>query len=129
MNKSLLTAGALGLMLATGSWATANEHGGHGGHGGDRGDRYEQHLDRMAERLELDDTQRARIEALMKQHHERTAEARAAMKQSHEQMRTEMRAILNEDQIAKMDEMHEGKGKGKGMKKGDGREKRHDHEG
>ncbi len=116
MKTTLLTAVALGLTLATGAWASPGDHG---------GDRHERHMDRMAERLELDDSQRARIEALMKQHHERTADARAEIKQSHEQMRTEMRAILNEDQLAKMEKMHEKKGEKKGKRKGKGH-KMHD---
>ena len=105
MNRTLLTAAALSLVLATGAWANPAEHG---------GDRHERHMDRMAERLDLDDSQRARVEELMKAHHERTAEARAQIKESHEQMRSEMRAILNEDQIAKMEKMHEHEGKRKG---------------
>jgi Spy/CpxP family protein refolding chaperone len=113
MHRTLLTAAALSLALATGAWANPAEHG---------GDRHERHMDRMAERLDLDDSQRARVEALMEQHHARTAEARAQIKRSHEQMRTEMRAILNEDQIAKMEKMHEKKGekKRKGHDKHDG---------
>lgn len=102
MNKTLLTAAALGLTLATGAWANPAEHG---------GDRHDRHMDRMAERLELDDSQRTQIEALMKAHHARTAEARAAIKQSHEQMRSEVRAILNEAQVEKMEKMHEKKEK------------------
>lgn len=98
MNKTLLTAVVLGLSLATSAWANPDDHG---------GDRHERHMDRMAERLELDDSQRARMEALMNQHHERTAAARAQIKQSHEQLRTEMRAILSEEQVAKLEKMHE----------------------
>ncbi len=116
MNKTLLTAAALGLTLATGAWANPGDHG---------GERHAMHMDRMAERLDLDDGQRAQIEALMKAHHERTAEARAEIKQSHEQMRNEVRAILNEEQVAKMEKMHERKDK----KKGKGRMKHDDHEG
>ena len=104
MKVSLLTAAALGLTLATGAWANPSDHN------GERHDRHEQHMDRMAERLDLDDSQRAQIEALMKAHHERTAEARAAIKESHEQMRDEVRAILNEEQVAKMEKMHKRKG-------------------
>ncbi|MEX0900359.1 MAG: periplasmic heavy metal sensor [Gammaproteobacteria bacterium] len=111
MRMTLLTAAALGLTLASGAWANPGEHG---------GDRHERHMDRMAERLDLTDSQRAQVEALMKQHHERTADAREQIKKSHEQVRTEIRALLNEDQIAKMEKMHKGKGKGKGRKDHEG---------
>lgn len=101
MKLTLLTAAALGLSLAAGAWANPSNHG---------GDRHGRHMDMMSERLELNDSQRAQMEALMMQHRDR-------VKQSRDQMRTEMRAILNEDQAAKMDEMHEHMGKKKGKMK------------
>lgn len=116
MKLTLLTAAALGLSLATGAWANPGHHGEHGG------DRHERHMDHMAERLDLSDSQRAQVEALMKQHHDR-------VKQSHEQMRTELRTILNDEQVAKMEQMHERMGKDKGKKKDKDHMKHKGHEG
>jgi Spy/CpxP family protein refolding chaperone len=56
-------------------------------------------LERMAETLNLDDAQKARMKALFEQH-------RATRKAMREQMRTQMAEILNDEQRAKMEQMH-----------------------
>ena len=56
-------------------------------------------LDRMAETLDLDDAQKARMKALFEQH-------RAARKAMREQMRMQMAEILNDEQRTKMEQMH-----------------------
>ena len=55
-------------------------------------------MDRMAETLNLDDAQKARMKALFEEH-------KAERKALREQMRAQMGEILNDDQLAKMDEM------------------------
>lgn len=63
------------------------------------GDRMMRHLDQMAERLDLDEQQRAQMHELMEAHHER-------MKASREHLHEALMAMLTPEQAAKLDEMH-----------------------
>ena len=56
-------------------------------------------LERMAENLDLDDAQKARMKAVFEQH-------RVTRKAMREQMRMQMAEILNDEQRAKMEQMH-----------------------
>lgn len=62
----------------------------------DRGAR----MERMAERLNLDESQKTRMEALFKEH-------KAERQALREQMQAQIREILNEEQFAKMQEHRE----------------------
>ena len=89
--KKVLTALTLALVIPVAAFAARDGHGPR-----DPGAK----LERMAEALELDDIQKARMKALFEEH-------QAERKALREQMRTQMAEILNEDQRAKMKEMRE----------------------
>ena len=88
--KKTLIALTLALVIPVASFADMDERGPR-----DSGAR----LERMAETLNLDDAQKARMKALFEQH-------RATRKAMREQMRTQMAEILNDEQRTKMEQMH-----------------------
>ena len=89
--KKTLTVLALSVVIPLTAFAAADGPGKH-----EHGAR----LERMAETLDLDDAQKARVEALFEEH-------KAERKALREQMRKQMGEILNDEQRAKMQEMRE----------------------
>ena len=89
--KKTLIALALAALIPVAAYAAMDGHGSR-----EPGKR----LERMAEVLNLDDAQKARMKALFE-------ENKAEREALREQMRTQMSEILNDDQRAKMDEMRE----------------------
>lgn len=87
--KKTLTALALSVVIPLTAFAAADGPGAH-----EPGAR----LERMAETLNLNDAQKARMKALFEEH-------KAERKALREQMRTQMGEILNDEQRAKMQEM------------------------
>lgn len=86
-------------------------------------------MDRMALLLDLDDSQKAQVEQVLKAHHEQRLAAREAarasgqrpsreeMKATHAQakqeLHTQLSGILNETQLKKFDALKEGRGHGR----------------
>ena len=88
MNKTIIAL-TLAAAIPFAAYAATNGDGSH--HRGDR-------LERMAQTLNLDDAQKARMKALLAEH-------RAERKALREQMRSQIGEILNDDQRAKFDEV------------------------
>lgn len=109
MRLTLIPAAALALALSGGVAAQP----------GMAGDEMPRHMDRMAEKLELTDTQRTQVAELMKAHHERMQAAR-------EQLHEDLKKLLTPEQAAKLDAMHERMGEHRGEHKR-GERKRGEH--
>lgn len=61
-------------------------------------------MGRLAEKLGLDEQQKAQVEPILKNHFDRVREQMQAM---HEALRRDLAEVLTDEQLAKFDEMHE----------------------
>lgn len=61
-------------------------------------------MGRLAEKLGLDEQQKAKVDAIMQDHFERVREQMQAM---HESLRDDLAEVLTDEQLAKFDELHE----------------------
>ena len=114
MKLKLYRRGAIAAMLML---AAAASYAGH--HKGDHEGDHKAHIDVLTERLQLTDEQVPQVEAILADAKaQRQAigdsytlnqrdEARVAMRQLHEQMMANMKAVLNDEQAAKLEKMHE----------------------
>ena len=104
--KKIIIALALGAVIPLSAYAAGPMAA-----SGSSEQRSEARMERMAEKLDLSDAQRAKMKSLFEQHKEQ----RKAMRK---QMRAQMGEILDDKQMEKMKDMRESRGEGRKQKRG-----------